>query len=175
MRFLHATSLVLLALAAACARPPAQLAGTFAEITVSQAQQGAGDGTRVRWGGKIVSVGVEDRETCFDVVSRPLDRWARPRETDETEGRFLACAPGFWDPAVYEKDRAVTFVGVLAPPELRKIGDYEYPYPVLRAETVHLWPKRPDREIVYYDPWFSPWPGPVFGVWPYYGYYGFYR
>ena len=89
MRSLHTSLLLLVVAVAASARPPRDLGGTFPEITVGEAQRGVGAGTRVRWGGSIVTVDVDHRDTCFDMVSRPLDRWARPQETDATQGRFL--------------------------------------------------------------------------------------
>jgi outer membrane lipoprotein len=168
MRLLAIRPLLALALVAACARPPARLAtGPFAEVTVAEAQQRDVTGVRVRWGGEVVTVEVGERETCFEMVSRPLDRFARPRDTDDSDGRFLACAPGFYDPAVYDPGRAVTFVGTVAPSVVRRIGDLDYRYPRLQVETVHLWPKRPEREVVYYDPWFRPWSGAYLGIWPY--------
>jgi len=141
---------VLLVLAVAgCVRPPARLDyGQLDEVAVADAQTGAHEGARVRWGGTIVTVRPESSETCFEVVSRPLDVQARPRLTDDSGGRFLACAPGFYDPAVYAADRDLTVVGRLAPPVERSIGDYPYRYPVVRAEAVYLWPE-PEYDPAY--------------------------
>jgi outer membrane lipoprotein len=166
---------------AGCIRPPARLDyGTFEEVSVADAQAGGHDGARVRWGGTIVTVLPEASETCFEVVSRPLGAAAEPRIlSDETDGRFLACAAGFYDPEVYQSERALTVVGTLAQPVSRKIGEYEYTYPMLRAETVYLWPVR-EPEPAYYSTglywgWPSYWWGPAYHPYPYfsYGYYGY--
>jgi outer membrane lipoprotein len=128
---------------AGCVRPPAPLAdAALTEVSIAEAQAGRSAGARVRWGGTIVDVIPEADQTCFEVVSRPLDRRARPTRTDESEGRFLACAPGFYDPAIYAADRELTVVGTIGEPVTRKIGEYEYRYAQLHAEHVFLWPER---------------------------------
>ena len=38
---------------------------------------------------------------------------ARPLVTDASFGRFVACGPGFYDPAVYAKDRSLTVLGTV--------------------------------------------------------------
>ncbi len=153
----------------ACAKPPATLSGgPFAEISVLDAQTRDLTGQRVRWGGSIVVTTPEKDATCFEIVSRPLDGEARPRRTDESDGRFLACANGFFDPAVYAAGREVTVVGTLQTPTVRKIGEYEYRYPRVAAEHVFLWPKREPVEAYYVS---GPWPDsfwyPFWGPWPY--------
>jgi outer membrane lipoprotein len=143
--------------AAGCARPPRPLAGEFPPISPRDVQAGPRVGERVRWGGDVVATTPRDGDTCFEVVAKPLDRQARPRPVDETTGRFIACAPGFYDPAVWAPGRAVSVVGTVEEVSPGKVGDSTYLYPRVRAEAVHLWPERPPpAPVVYYDPW----PGP---------------
>ncbi len=153
----------------ACVTPPAVLSGgAFSETTVEEAQSRDLTGQRVRWGGSIVATEPGKDETCFEVVSRPLDREARPRRTDDSDGRFLACAAGFFDPAVYAEGREISVVGTLQATTLRKIGEYEYRYPRVIAENVYLWPKRePVPPYYYYGPWAGPPWYSVWGPWPY--------
>ena len=153
-----------------CFKPPARLAGTFRQISVAEAQRGALSGQRVRWGGLIVTTTLAKEETCFEILARPLNSEARPRRTDESEGRFIACARGFYDPAVYSKGRELTVVGTLQQPEVRKIGEHEYQYPKVAAETVYLWPKREYATVYYYPGWPDLYSYPGWGPWPY-GYY----
>ena len=150
-------------LVTACARPPKALRGDFPPITVRDAQVRSAVGERVRWGGMIVNAKPGKDVTCFEIVAKPLDGQARPIEGDETFGRFVACVPGFHDPAVYAPGREVTVVGTLAEPRTRRVGDYDYRFPVVKAETVYLWSRREER-VVYYDPWYDPW-----GPFPYWG------
>lgn len=154
--------------AAGCARPPVEIdRGPFAAISVARAQQGDLSGERVRWGGTIVHIETGKSETCFEIVGRPLDRSARPKQTDESLGRFLACAGGFFDPAVYAAGREVTVVGSLRESVEGRIGEREYRYPKVEAERVYLWPTEEEylRRDSYYEPyWYPP---PVYGPYPY--------
>ena len=93
-----------------CIGPPAPLAGTFAPIAVRQGQEGGLTGQRVRWGGSIVAVAPGKDDTCLELLSHPLQSDGRPRYTDASDGRFIACAAGFYDPEVYAKGREVTGV-----------------------------------------------------------------
>ncbi len=160
--------LTFLVFANACTKPPAPLAGAYPEITVRDAQQGGHAGERVRWGGTIVSTTPGKDDTCVEVLARPLSGEARPRNTDDTEGRFIACTPGFFDPAVYAQGREVTIVGTLQEPEERNIGERPYRYPRVAAEKVYLWPKRERLPAYYYyPPWPDPFWYPAWGPWPY--------
>lgn len=159
---------VLLFVLGACARPPAVLSGgPFSESTVREAQRGDLTGQRVRWGGSLVGTTPGKDETCFEVVSHPLDREARPRPTDDSDGRFLACAPGFFDPAVYAVGRELSIVGTLQTPSVGKIGEFEYRYPRVTVEHVFLWPKRETVQVYGYGPWPDPLWYPVWRPWPY--------
>ena len=161
-------SLVMLGVLFGCARPPLEIAGTFPPLRVADAQQGGHVGERVRWGGRIVTTTPERNRTCFEVVGYDLDRRARPREGDETQGRFVACANGFYDPEVYASKREVTVVGTIEGTAPGKVGQYEYPFTRIAADAVHLWPERPplDPARAYYGgpAWYPYWWG-----WGWYG------
>jgi outer membrane lipoprotein len=156
---------------AACMRPPAQLdVGPFQTVALTAARMGQDAGARVRWGGEIVEVTPGKENTCFEVLEQPLNDRARPERTDNSQGRFLACAPGFYDPAVYAKGRVVTVTGTLEGKNATaKIGNYEYEYPRVNADEVYLWPKeRHTREVYYVPSWYYPWyPWGPFGPWYY--------
>jgi outer membrane lipoprotein len=163
--------LVLLLIAVTgCATVPKPLAvGPFTEVIPSAAQNDNFVGQRVRWGGIIAKTGPDKNETCLEVVSYPLDSSARPLESDMTEGRFIACAPYFYDPEVYSKGREVTIIGNIQESTVRKVGEYEYRYPLVRAEVVYLWPKIP---YVYYGYHYYGGYNGSYGYWgPRYGYY----
>ncbi len=148
----------------ACVTIPKPLAGAYVQLSPRNAAGGHADGTRVRWGGDIIKTSPEANHTCFEVLARALDSSnARPVQGGASEGRFIACHKGFFDPEVYAKGREVTFTGTIDGIITRKVGDYDYAYPRLDADTVYLWPKRvPVRYYyppAYYDPF---WPGPWF-------------
>lgn len=125
-------------------------------------------GATVRWGGSIVAVRNLRAETRIEVVGRRLEDDGRPRDEDRSDGRFLAKASGFFDPAVYAPGREVTVHGQLEGTIEQSIGEHPYRYPVVRAEHVYLWePRRQPlpRYPYYYDPFWRH-PGYPWG-WPY--------
>lgn len=162
---------------AGCATIPQPLQGTYTEITTSQAQQGGAGGATVRWGGEIISTEPGPQETCFYMLSRPLDSEARPKDSSDVEGqgRFVACRSGFYDPEVFKAGREVTVTGTLHGTVSRKVGDYDYAYPRVDANVIYLWPKRVyvNYPPGYYDPFWGPGWGPYWGPWGYgYPYWG---
>lgn len=116
-------------------------------------------GQRIRWGGTIAMVENRKTQTWIEVVGRELDGSGRPRETDRSEGRFVALAQGFLDPAVYAAGRQVTVTGTVEGETSRPIGEYAYKYPIVMADLVYLWGPLPKpRRDYYYDPfWPYPW------------------
>ncbi|MBB5206809.1 Slp family lipoprotein [Chiayiivirga flava] len=157
------------AVLAGCATAPRPLRGEFAPLVPLQASEAQATGDAVRWGGRIVSVTPDERATCFEILGRDLGDTARPtRVADESNGRFLACRAGFYDPAIFTSERDVTVTGRIEGYELRPIGDYEYRYPRVAADVIYLWPERTEYR---YDPY------PV-SFWPMYRPYfwgGYYR
>ena len=114
-------------------------------------------GSPVRWGGVIASVSNRAEDTLIEVVARPLERSGRPRETDASQGRFLARVPGFLDPAVYLAGRELTVTGKVAGLTPRPVGEYEYPYVRVEVDLHHLWAVRepaPEPYPWWYDPWY---------------------
>lgn len=166
---------------AACATVPQPLQGTYTDITSVAAQQGGGGAVQVRWGGQIIDTKPGQQETCFYVLQRPLDDEARPQSPDhsdgQTQGRFVACRAGFYDPEVFTPGRDITVTGVLQGTQPEKIGDYTYAYPRVEANVVYLWPKRVINPYPpgWYDPWWGPYWGPYWGPWGWggYGYWGY--
>ncbi len=150
----------------ACATVPQPLSGEYTPLTPAQASQGGTGGTLVRWGGEIIKTEPEAHQTCFFVLSKALDSSARPVLDNGSQGRFMACHEGFYDPEVFTKGREVTFTGTTHGIVTRKVGDYDYAYPRLVADTVYLWPKRP-RVVRYNSPFYrDPFWGPI-GPWGY--------
>jgi outer membrane lipoprotein len=144
------------ALISACASQPKPLQGAFTALTPSDAAAQDSTGAVVRWGGRIVNVEPQANRTCFEMISTRLGDSGRPYwATDDTGGRFLACRDGFYDPALFERNREVTFTGRISGYESRRIGEYDYRFPKLDAEVVYLWPVR-ERVDVIERP--APWP-----------------
>ena len=164
---LTALLLMTLFLPFACTAIPEQLAGNYPALKPENAGESQ-VGTRVRWGGAVLETRPEKDFTCFEVLSRPLGDSMRPVLSDRDDGRFIACKPGFYDPEVFTKGREVTLVGEIIHMDTRKVGDYDYHYPVVDIEFMSLWPRRHAHVRVYagYHPYY--WHYPPFG--PYYRY-----
>ena len=143
-------------LLAGCASEPKPLQGQFVTITPRQAVDHDSINTVVRWGGRIVAVEPGENRTCFEMLSTGLDAFGRPYwSSDAVGGRFIACRSGFYDPALFEKNREVTFTGRVDGYENRRIGGYDYRFPRVAADVVYLWPVR-ERVNVITRP--APWP-----------------
>lgn len=137
------------ALLAGCATHPAPLQGDYLPITPQQAAAGDQTGASVRWGGRVIEVDPRATHTCFTVLSAHLDSYGRPySDNDGSGGRFVACRDGFYDPAVFERDREVTFTGRIGGYEQQRVGEYDYRLPRLDASVVYLWPERDDVRVI---------------------------
>ena len=143
-------------LVAGCASSPEPLQGEFMPISPREAAEADRTGAVVRWGGRVVDVEPGENRTCFVMISTQLNVYARPYwATDDVGGRFIACRTGFYDPAVFQTNREVTFTGRIGGYETRQIGEYDYRLPRLDADVVYLWPVR-ERVDVITRP--APWP-----------------
>ena len=176
MRFLTIT-IVILALSA-CTTIPEQIDGTYPEISPARVEPGV-FGSSARWGGVILDANNKGSGTCFEVLSRELDKFLRPELADATLGRFIACADGFHDPVIFTEGREITVTGLIQNIEVRKVGDFDYRYPVLKVEDLVLWEKR--RVVMRYRGFNDPfhgyggfggyWGGGYGGYWGRYPYY----
>ena len=171
MRFAKLTFALVFPFGLSACATMSPVAGTFPPITPRQAQTGAENGKLVRWGGELIQTEPEAQQTCFTVLGFPLRKDGRPilgREAADV-GRFIACAPGFYDPTLYAAGRAMTFIGTIQGTVRKKIGGFTYTYPRLSASQAYLWPlpePEPQRStVVIGGGWGWGWPG-------YYGPFG---
>ncbi|MEM3846350.1 MAG: Slp family lipoprotein [Candidatus Parvarchaeota archaeon] len=125
-------------------------------ITPNQAQNAEYFGKTVRWGGEIIATYPEQNNTtCFIVLGLKLHSNAEPYSNKKSSfiGRFIACTKGYYDPEIYKKGREITFVGIISGIEKLKVGNYEYPYPIIKIEKLYLWPKRNNEYYYPYCNW----------------------
>ena len=155
-------AVVLLALAA-CTTVPEQIQGEYPDISPARVEPGV-IGEDVRWGGVILKSRNRGDQTCYEILSRELDKYLRPMQEDYTSGRFIACKDGFQDPLVFNKGREITATGTIRNIKVRNVDEFQYNYPVLDIDTLVLWEKR--RHVVVYRGYSSPW---------HYGHYRGYR
>jgi len=121
-------------------------------------------GDPVRWGGVIAKVENKQDGTWIEIVARELDSSGRPRDGDFSPGRFIAAFPGFLDPTVYVKDRAITVSGILDGSIDQLIGQHSYSYPKVLADSHALWKPIPRNNSYNYDYRY-----PGYGYGPYFG------
>ena len=166
VRLISTISLVLSSclLFTACTTVPEQLKGEYTSLVPKE----VGDQhlqTPVRWGGVILETRPGEGHTCFEILSRQLEKSMRPRNADQSLGRFVACKSGFYDPEVFKKNRAVTLTGKIVFIDVRKVGDFDYRFPVVEIEFLSLWPHGYRRYYVY-----GPY-RPYYWHYPHYGWY----
>lgn len=156
---LRAIALAGLAIVLGACRPvPGELRGDTVDISPAEARVVGREGLPVRWGGRIVATRPMGQRTCFELIGSALSVYARPRHmADEGYGRFVACAPGFYDPALYLKNREVTVLGRIEGFEPSRLATPGYAQPRVAATSVYLWPQAPDSDPRYPYPR-RPWP-----------------
>jgi outer membrane lipoprotein len=115
----------------------------------------------VIWGGEIVeTINQKDGTTLIVVLQRPLD-WLEEPKIQRSEGRFIILVRGYVDPYVFGRGRRITVAGEILGRKVIRLGELEYPYPLLQSKQIYLWGE------YYYFP--SPYP---YYPWGYYGSYG---
>lgn len=126
-------------------------------------------------GGLIVQTRLTGTGSQIEALSVPVDSLGYLRETEHTQGRFLAVFPkarGILDPMVYKKGRQVTLAGEFVEARKGMIDEMEYVYPVFEIREIYLWDATehygPPYYYPYYDPFFyrSPFLYDPWG-WPY--------
>jgi outer membrane lipoprotein len=131
-----------------CATMPTPLAGQFSTLLPAEAASGNATGERVRWGGSIVKVDTHADRSCFEIVGTRVGGDGRPARLDRSEGRFIACRGGFYDPEVFSAGREVTVTGTVTGFQNGRVGEYDYRYPTVAADVVYLWPVRQDTRVI---------------------------
>ena len=125
----------------------------------------------VRWGGVIASVTNNADNTMIEIVHFELGSSGRPKQKNETQGRFKLYFSGLLDPVIYKKGKSITAVGIVSTPEKGKIGENEYLYPVMKAKNIHLWKdiQKVDIRVIHKPLWHQP------SFWRFPNYYAPYR
>ena len=152
-------------LAAGCVGPAPLPDPASAPVALTQVSVAPGTyvGRRVQWGGSIERLENHAQETWLEIVERPLNDHGRPRDSDQSGGRFIAKVTGFLDPVIYTRGRDVTITGTVDGESSRKIGEFDYRYVTVNAASARLWTPRTYVPVRYYDPfWYDPW----FPYWP---------
>jgi len=117
---------------------------------------GSHEGKLVLLGGEIIRIHNKQEGTMIEILQKRLNRWGRPKDEDNTGGRFLVFADRFLDPVVYSEGRRITVAGTVLGSHSEKIGEVDYVYPLLRAREIRLWQERSRSVFVYpYPIWYQ--------------------
>jgi outer membrane lipoprotein len=143
-------------------------------------------GKNVLWGGVIISSENRETTTVIEVLETRLTTRDEPAGVGGGRGsfgRFLIEAPGFLDTVIYSPEKGLTVAGTVKGILRKRIGDMDYPYPVITPIEIHLLDRPDYRDIPpwgyypYYDPYYPYyWPyyprDPFYPYGPHYGPYG---
>jgi len=127
---------------------------------------------KVRWGGIIVDTTNRENASELTIVSLPLQSDGKPRDSDNSPGRFIAVIDQFIEPTLYSPNRKITITGRVVRSGKLKVGEFMYNYPVIQAEHYYLWPEEPEQIYIdsppywWYDPYY-PWRYPYYPYHPY--------
>jgi outer membrane lipoprotein len=115
-------------------------------------------GKNVLWSGVIISSVNLKEGTMIEILQKPADTRGKPKDVDESEGRFLALYPGYLDVAIYNGGRKVTVAGEVQGKKIQRLGEIDYTYPFISAKEIHLWPVEKEERVYYPCPyWHYPW------------------
>jgi outer membrane lipoprotein len=129
-------------------------------------------GMVVIWAGEIIESKNTKEGTLIEVLQKPADYFGAPEEADRTEGRFLALYDSFLDSAVYAKGREITVGGEVEGKRIMPLGEIQYPYPLVVAKEIYLWPDTSKERLAPYPYpgypwWYDPFWGPGYYPYPY--------
>lgn len=96
-------------------------------------------GTRVLWGGMILTTRNLKESTQLEILAYPLDGNHFPQKDKEPMGRFIISVPGYLEPTLYTQGKLVTTTGKVLRIEKGKVGESEYSYPYIQSDQLHLW------------------------------------
>lgn len=159
----------------ACSTIPEQvrIADDVSLISYDDAKAGVGVNNQMnaRWGGVIAAIENKKEFTVIEVVNIDLTSNAKPKNIDESSGRYRLYYKGLLDPVIFKPGKKLTVIGKVAEPETGKIGEQAYLFPVLMASGIHLWKdvERVDVRVEHSSAFTRPY------FYPYYRYQPYYR
>jgi len=99
--------------------------------------------------GIIIEIENTKEGTLLKVLQRPEGFRGKPKDVDESVGRFLAIYNGYLDASVYSNGRSITIAGEVQGKRILPLGEIQYTYPVINVKEIYLWPS----EKRYYSPY----------------------
>ena len=103
--------------------------------------------------------------TLIEVLQKPADMEGRPKDVDESDGRFLALYDGYLDTAIYTRGREVVVGGEIKGRRVLPLGEIEYAYPLILVKEIHLFKAKREERVYPYP--YSFWCYPPWWYYPY--------
>jgi outer membrane lipoprotein len=98
--------------------------------------------------------------TLIEMLQKPADIEGRPKDVDESDGRFLALYDGYLDTAIYNRGREALVAGEIRGKRVLPLDEIEYAYPLVSVKEIHLFKVRKEER-------FYPYPYPYWWHYPY--------
>jgi len=98
--------------------------------------------------------------TLIEILQKPADLQGRPKDVDESDGRFLALYDGYLNTAIYTRGREVAVAGEIKEKRVLPLEEIDYTYPLISIREIHLFkPKKEEKFYRYPYPYWSypPW------------------
>jgi outer membrane lipoprotein len=130
-------------LLAACAGGPgfdSERYGTLATPARAVTEFETWRDTPVLWGGVVIATRNLERGSEIEVLSYPLRGNQQPDVQSPSTGRFIVRSDEFVEPVDYAAGRQVTVTGVVMETASGEIGSATATFPVMHADSIHLWP-----------------------------------
>ena len=123
------------------ARDQITYVGPFADVQRDSAKY---QGETMLLGGKVIETATRMGASEMVVLQLETGSRDRPKDNDQSQGRFLVRSAQFIDPAIFPLGTLVTVVGRLKGSEVRLIGEMSYAYPVIDIIEIKKWPPNSD-------------------------------
>lgn len=110
---------------------------TFTEVLNDPEQY---KGQMILLSGMVLKTENTKEGTLVQVLQRPSGFRGKPKDVDETGGRFLALDSRYLDVNVFSEGRAVTLAGEIQGKRTLPLDKTEYTYPLISVKELYLWP-----------------------------------
>lgn len=97
-------------------------------------------GDPVRWGGKIIEVKNHQDYSQIQLVQFPLNRYGRPVEADNSQGRFFVRSHDFLDPEIFTIGSMLTVYGKITDQATITVDQKNLTLPVVEIIDDQRWP-----------------------------------
>ena len=88
--------------------------------------------------------------TLIEILQKSADMEGRPKDVDNSDGRFLALYDGYLDTAIYTQGREAAVAGEIKGKRVLPLGEIDYTYPFISIKEIHLFKVRKEERYYIY-------------------------